>query len=43
MRKVPYLVLLLGAALIAVGVLRGESATVWQKGINLCLECVGIG
>ncbi len=30
-------------ALIAVGLAQGEALTVLEKGIRICLECIGIG
>ncbi|WP_172724598.1 CD1871A family CXXC motif-containing protein [Angelakisella massiliensis] len=43
LRKSSLFLLAAAAVMIAVGVWRGEAATVLSKGINLCLECVGIG
>lgn len=43
LRKAPLFFLAAAAVMIAAGVWRGEAATVLSKGINLCLECVGIG
>lgn len=43
LRRSPLLLLAAAIVMIGVGVLRGEAATVLSKGINLCLECVGIG
>lgn len=35
--------LIAAIVMIGVGIWRGEVVTVLSKGINLCLECVGIG
>lgn len=43
MKRSSVLLLLAGAVLIAAGVLQEEHVMVLHKGVNLCLECVGIG
>ncbi len=35
--------LALGAASVALGVSRGETAVVLQKAVNICFECIGLG
>lgn len=33
----------IGIALMAFGIYRGEMMTVFSKAIRICLECIGIG
>lgn len=43
LRKAPLFCFTVAVLMIGAGIWRGEIATVLNKGINLCLECVGIG
>ncbi len=37
------IVLLASILMIVYGISRGEIETVWNKAINICLECIGLG
>lgn len=37
------IVLVLAAALIALGVMQGDVLDVWRKASLICYECIGIG
>ncbi len=39
----PYLLLLLAAALLLAGIILGENGLVQRNAHYLCLECIGIG
>lgn len=36
-------VLCIGVSFISYGLLRGELAVMYEKAVNICLECIGIG
>ena len=35
--------LILGIAMIILGVFRGEAENVFEKAVRICMECIGIG
>ncbi len=36
-------VLALGLLLVAAGLWRDETLTLWRKAVAICLECIGLG
>ena len=36
-------ILILGAAFMIFGIWRGVMAVVFEKAVNICMECIGIG
>lgn len=43
MKKFKFVILVACIAMIGIGTHRGEVSVVLNKGINICLECIGIG
>lgn len=39
----PFVLTALAIVFILMGIYRGEVAVLFQKSINVCLECIGIG
>ncbi|QHI73721.1 CD1871A family CXXC motif-containing protein [Aminipila terrae] len=37
------LIVLIGVSSMVFGVFRGETPVMFEKAINICLECIGIG
>lgn len=35
--------LIASALLLFIGIHRGEAAIVWNKAVNICMECIGLG
>ena len=42
-RRLPWVLLSIGLALAAAGLLLGEYRTVLEKAVTVCLDCIGIG
>jgi len=42
-RKSGFFLLLLFLIFLVIGINAGEVATVWEKAVNICLACIGIG
>ena len=42
-RLLTLLLLLLSLAACIFGIVRGEAKTVYRKGANICMECIGLG
>jgi hypothetical protein len=42
-RKLPWVLLAASVALIVIGLKQGEFATVLEKAVTICLDCIGIG
>jgi len=40
---IPFIILAAGITLMVLGILQGELHSIFQKGIVVCLECIGIG
>jgi len=42
-RKSGFLLLLLFLLFLVIGINAGEVTVVWEKAVNVCLACIGIG
>ncbi len=42
-RKSGFILLLLFVIFFVIGINTGEVAAVWEKAVNICLSCIGIG
>ncbi len=41
-RAIPYIILLVGIAAMAIGIALGEPSLVFKKASKICLSCIGI-
>ncbi len=42
-RKLPFFLILLSLLLFLTGFNLGEAAFVWERAVQICLSCIGIG
>lgn len=42
-QRIAAALLLIAIFCMAYGIFRGEVSIIWNKAVNLCLECIGLG
>lgn len=42
-RKLQMILMVIAIGIMAYGICRGEVSVVWNKAVNICLECIGLG
>ena len=43
MRKIPFIILIISILMIGIGISNGEMTMVFNKAVQVCFECIGVG